>query len=132
PDLAALRAICDRHDAAFVVDEAHALGVFGPRGTGLCAAAGVRADVLVGTAGKALGLHGAFVVGSRQLRLWLWNRARSFVFSTGVSPTLASAIRVRAERAADDEAGRARLLATANRLRAELVASGVTREGRGP
>jgi 8-amino-7-oxononanoate synthase len=83
PDLPSLRTICDRRDAALIVDEAHALGVFGPRGTGLCAAAGVRPDVLVGTASKALGLQGAFVVGPRRLRLWLWNRARSFVFSTG-------------------------------------------------
>src|SRR5262249_8238829 len=71
PDLPALRAACDRHDAALVVDEAHALGVLGPRGTGLCAAAGIRPDVLIGTAGKALGLQGAFVAGSCSLRRWL-------------------------------------------------------------
>lgn len=134
PDLPALRAACDRHDAALVVDEAHALGVFGPQGRGLCAVAGIRPDVLVGTAGKALGLHGAFVAGSQKLRLWLWNRARSFVFSTGVSPALASAIAGRAARAAADDAGRARLHASAARLRRGLAELGVARiaEGRGP
>jgi 8-amino-7-oxononanoate synthase len=131
PDLPALRAITHRHDAALVVDEAHALGVFGPRGTGLCAAMGIRPDVLVGTAGKALGLQGAFVVGSRKLRLWLWNRARSFVFSTGVSPALAAAIAVRALRARDDHAGRQRLHAGAAKLRQGLAALGVPGAERG-
>jgi 8-amino-7-oxononanoate synthase len=125
PDLPSLRAICDRHDAALIVDEAHALGVFGPRGTGLCATAGIRPDVLVGTAGKALGLQGAFVAGSRRLRLWLWNRARSFVFSTGISPALASAIAIRARRAAADEPARVRLASAAARLREGLIVLGV-------
>ncbi len=134
PDLATLRSLCDRHDAALLVDEAHALGVLGPRGTGLCAEAGIRPDVLIGTAGKALGLHGAFVLGSRQVRLWLWNRARSFVFSTGVSPTLAVAIHHRTRRALADEAGRARLATSAARLREGLAELGVpgVRQGRGP
>jgi 8-amino-7-oxononanoate synthase len=134
PDLAALRTLCDDHDAALIVDEAHALGTLGTLGTGLCAEAGIRPDVLIGTAGKALGLHGAFVVGSRPLRLWLWNRARSFVFSTGVSPTLATALHHRVRRALGDDAGRARLAANARRLREGLADLGVpgVRDGRGP
>jgi 8-amino-7-oxononanoate synthase len=91
PDLQGLRRLCDRHGAALVVDEAHALGVLGPDGRGLCVAAGVEADVLVGTFGKAFGASGAFAAGCRTLVKWLWNRARSFVFSTGVSPVLAAA-----------------------------------------
>lgn len=75
--LAALRGVCDRFDAALVVDEAHALGVWGPEGRGLCALAGVRPDVLVGTLGKSFGSSGAFVAGSSMLTRWLWNRARS-------------------------------------------------------
>jgi len=125
PDLGRLRAICDHHDAALIVDEAHALGVFGPRGTGLCAEAGVRPDVLIGTAGKSLGLHGAFVVGSPFLRTWLWNRARSFVFSTGISPALATAITARVELVANDEPARARLRAAEEQLRQGLTALGV-------
>jgi 8-amino-7-oxononanoate synthase len=134
PDLSALRSICDRRDAALIVDEAHALGVRGPRGAGLCADLGIRPDVIVGAAGKALGLHGAYVAGSRSLRLWLWNRARSFVFSTGISPALAAAIGARARRASADDAGRARLGATAIHLREGLDALGVrgVRECRGP
>ena len=134
PDLPALRAACDEHDAALIVDEAHALGVFGPEGRGLCAASGVRPDVLVGTAGKALGLHGAFVVGSRSLRLWLWNRARSFVFSTGVSPALAAVTTHRVERARRDDVGRSRLEQVCRQLREGIaeLGSGCVPEGVGP
>ncbi|MCC6551505.1 MAG: 8-amino-7-oxononanoate synthase [Polyangiaceae bacterium] len=121
PDLSRLRALCDAHDAALVVDEAHALGVFGPRGAGLCAETGVRADVRIGTLGKALGLHGAFVAGSATLRTYLWNRARSFVFSTGISPALASAAVDRISRAAADDTGRAHLAEASDLLRAGLT-----------
>ena len=48
-------------------------------------------DVLVGTLGKAFGSQGAFVAGRQVLRDWLWNRARSFVFSTGLAPVSAAA-----------------------------------------
>jgi len=91
PDLRALRSVCDAHGAALVVDEAHALGVLGPAGLGRCAEAEVTADVLVGTLGKSFGGQGAFAAGSLVLREWLWNRARSFVFSTGLAPVLAEA-----------------------------------------
>ncbi|WP_438025312.1 aminotransferase class I/II-fold pyridoxal phosphate-dependent enzyme [Sorangium sp. So ce233] len=120
PDLHGLRELCDRHDAALIVDEAHALGVCGPRGAGLCAEAGVRPDVFVGTLGKSLGLHGAFVAGSSTLRTYLWNRARSFVFSTGISPMVALATVDRVRRAAADDAGRARLAMVTDRLRSGL------------
>jgi 8-amino-7-oxononanoate synthase len=134
PDLRALRSVCDAHDAALYVDEAHAVGVFGPEGRGLCAEAGITPDILVGTFGKALGLQGAFVAGSPTLRLYLWNRARSFVFSTGISPALAASIEANVLRAAADERARERLHATVSRLRAGLSALGVplTPAGRGP
>ncbi|CAN98330.1 putative 8-amino-7-oxononanoate synthase [Sorangium cellulosum So ce56] len=124
PDLPRLRELCDRHDAALIVDEAHALGVFGPRGAGLCAEAGVRPDVLIGTLGKSLGLHGAFVAGSSTLRTYLWNRARSFVYSTGISPVVALAAVERVRRAAADDPARARLTMITRRLRSGLLALG--------
>lgn len=89
--IAALRAVCDQHGATLLIDEAHALGVWGPEGRGVSAAAGVRPDVVVGTLGKSFGAAGAFVAGSAPLIRWLWNRARSFVFSTGIAPTTARA-----------------------------------------
>ncbi|MEO7112309.1 MAG: 8-amino-7-oxononanoate synthase [Polyangiaceae bacterium] len=89
PDFRALRAVCDAYDAALIVDEAHSIGVLGPDGRGVLAEQGIIPDVLVGTFGKAFGAGGGFVAGSALLVDWLWNRARSFVFSTGLSPLVA-------------------------------------------
>ncbi len=121
PDLHRLRTLCDHHDAALIVDEAHAVGTVGPHGRGFAASRGIRPDVLVGTLGKSIGLQGAFVAGPRVLRTWLWNRARSFVFSTGISPALASAITERVLRIAQDEESRERLEKIARYLRSELA-----------
>lgn len=124
PALAELRRLCDSFDAALVVDEAHSLGIVGPRGAGACKEAGIVPDVLVGTLGKSVGLQGAFVAGAKPLKAWLWNRARSFVFSTGVSPWLSAMTERRVRRVIADDAGRARLDAIVGRVRAELAAAG--------
>jgi 8-amino-7-oxononanoate synthase len=126
PNLPALRALCDRHRAFLVVDEAHALGVFGPAGAGRCAERGVRPDVLIGGLGKAVGSQGGFVAGSAALRTFLWNRARTFVFSTAPSPLLCvdTLRQVRAARAADRQ--REGLLANAAALRAKLTERGLS------
>lgn len=121
PDLARLRRIADATHATLILDEAHALGVFGPTGRGLCADAKVVPDALVGTLGKAVGTQGGFVAGDSDLVKWLWNRARSFVFSTGLSPILASLARRNIEslqRAGED---RGRVSTMAARLRAGLA-----------
>jgi 8-amino-7-oxononanoate synthase len=120
PDLPALRAVCDRHEAALYVDEAHAIGVMGPRGAGLCAATAVRPDVLVGTLGKALGLAGAFVCGSSSLRLYIWNYSRSFVFTTGMAPAVSGAVASRVQRAIGDDTGRVALAELAGEIRRAL------------
>lgn len=124
PDLARLRHVCDEHDAALYLDEAHALGMFGPRGRGLAAAAGVAPDVFVGTLGKAFGGQGAFVAGSRSLRDWLWNRARSFVFSTGLSPAAAAAATSALVDVAGSAQRRERVQSLAARMREGLSAGG--------
>lgn len=93
PDLAALdRLVRSTPNSYLVVDEAHALGAFGPKGAGLCAQAGVLPTAMVGTFGKSIGLQGAFVAGSASLCDWVWNRARSFVYSTAPSPALAAEV----------------------------------------
>jgi 8-amino-7-oxononanoate synthase len=125
PDLRELRAICTEWDAALVLDEAHAVGVFGPKGRGLAAEQGVVPDVLVGTLGKALGSQGAFVAGSRDLCRWLWNRARSFVFSTGLSPLLAAIGRGAVAEAEADDGGRRQVKESGARLRAGLLDEGI-------
>ena len=88
PDLASL---ASASDATLIVDEAHAIGSLGPQGAGLCAHFGVEPDVLVGTLGKAVGASGAFVAGSSNLRSYLVNVARSFLFTTAVPPPVAAA-----------------------------------------
>ncbi len=95
-DRAPLRDIvgaCERHGAWLVVDEAHAAGVFGPRGAGVVAELELtdRVDVHIGTLGKALGSFGAYVAGSVRLIELLINRARSFIFTTGLPPSAAAA-----------------------------------------
>ncbi len=95
PDLAALARICERHDAWLAVDEAHAAGLLGPHGRGASAAHGSESPALAArivTGGKALGVGGAFVVGSATLREHLLNRARSFLFTTAPPPATAAAL----------------------------------------
>ncbi len=121
PDLKAIAEVARAHGAALVVDEAHALGVFGPEGAGLCAAQGIVPDALVGTLGKALGVQGAFVAGTERLREFLWNTARSLVFSTAISPLLAAAAHANLRRARADDGARARLLLLAGRVRDHLA-----------
>ena len=120
PDLVALRSICDEFDAGFYVDEAHALGVFGPKGSGMCALFHVKPDVLMGTLGKSLGLSGAFVSGSEAVRSTLQNHARSYVFSTGISPAIADGARVAMALAMAADGPRATLQQHATRLREQV------------
>ena len=123
--LRALRAVADRWDAGLYVDDAHAIGVLGPSGAGLCAAEGVRPDALLGTLGKALGLAGAFVAGSHELVRLLENRARSFVFSTAIPPALAAAVPTAVALARSAEDRRARLHRHIGRIRPALADFGL-------
>lgn len=125
PDLVGLRRLCDATGAHLYVDEAHGLGVFGPGGAGLCAERGVRPDVVVGAFGKAVGSHGAVVAGSRELRTWLWNRARSFVFSTAPTPEHATSLLRQIASARAANGARAALAERSGELRAALAARGI-------
>jgi len=79
-------ALCEQYDAQLVVDEAHATGVAGSNGEGLVCSLGLQQRVFarIHTFGKALGCHGAAVVGSNLLKQFLVNFARSFVFTTAL------------------------------------------------
>jgi len=125
PDLPALRALCDEFGAALVVDEAHALGVFGDEGAGRCAEMGCHADAVVGTLGKAVGLQGAFVAGPSTLRALLWNRARSFVFSTAMSPLLATLGLFHVQQVRAAETRRSLLRAHSFLVRGHLARAGI-------
>jgi 8-amino-7-oxononanoate synthase len=118
--VAALRAICDRYQSALIVDEAHALGVLGPKGRGLCALEGVAPDLMTGTFGKAFGASGAFVAGASATVHWIENRARPYVFSTAPSPSLPAAVLAALDLVEAADQRRARLAEHAARLRAGL------------
>lgn len=90
-DVAALHELAREYDSSLMLDEAHAVGVLGPQGRGVAAERGVSPDILVGTLGKAFGCYGAFVAADALVIRWLWNRARSLVYSTGLPPALAGA-----------------------------------------
>jgi len=92
--LSELAAVCARAGAALLVDEAHATGVLGARGAGLCELTGVTPDVRMGTLGKALGVFGAYAAGSKALMDFFVNRARSVMFSTTLPPALCEAVGV--------------------------------------
>lgn len=74
------------------IDEAHAIGAFGPKGLGLCEQENLlpEVDILMGTLGKAVASSGAFVVCNPTIRNYLANKARSLIFSTALPPICAS------------------------------------------
>jgi 8-amino-7-oxononanoate synthase len=97
PALIRLVALCEKFGAFLIVDEAHAVGIFGKRGEGLVQDFQLEKRVFarVVTFGKALGCHGAAVLGSNKLRDYLINFARSLIYTTALPPhsvaTIASA-----------------------------------------
>jgi len=122
--LRALSALAARHDAVLVVDEAHAVGIWGGGG-GVSRALGVKPDVLTGTLGKALGSGGGFVACDGVYRDLLINRARSFIYSTGVSPMNGAAARAAVGMLREDPTRGATLLARAAQFQTLLVERGV-------
>jgi 8-amino-7-oxononanoate synthase len=124
--LADLVALANRYGAELIVDEAHATGVRGPRGSGCVADAGLSAKVLatVHTCGKALAAAGAFVCGSDHLRHFLINRARTFIFSTALPPYFAAQVAVGMNLAREADGDRERLARLGAFLRDELRANG--------
>jgi 8-amino-7-oxononanoate synthase len=127
--LAEYAAICRAHGAVLIVDEAHAVGVFGQRGSGLIEAAGddtaAAVCVSVNTAGKALGAAGAFVAGPSWAIDYLTQRARTFVFTTAAPPALAEALEVSLAVVEQEPQRRARVQGLAGHLRRALSRAGL-------
>ena len=129
--LPALVAVAEAYHSWLMVDEAHAAGVLGARGAGLAEADDVadRITVHMGTLGKALGSAGAYVAGSRTLVELLLNRARSFVYTTGIVPAAVAAADAALEIVAAEPERRAALLAHADALRHGFRALGLDARG---
>jgi 8-amino-7-oxononanoate synthase len=124
-DLETLVELAKGHDAILYVDEAHATGVLGPGGAGLCAALPKGAPAIVmGTLGKALGGFGAYVAGPQILIDALVQSCGGFIYSTAPPPAVLGALDAALDLVPSMDADRARLLANAARVRQAAEARG--------
>jgi 8-amino-7-oxononanoate synthase len=119
--------LCAQRGAHLIVDEAHASGIYGSRGSGLIEEHGVAEQVFlsISTAGKALGVAGAFVAGPGWAIEYLIQRARPFIFSTAAPPAVASAIYTSLTLVEQEPERRERVRELAATLRSRLTAAGV-------
>lgn len=127
-DIPALLALCERHDALLLLDDAHGFGVRGPQGRGSLAEAGLygaqasRRVLYMATLSKAAGASGAFVAGDEALVEWLLQKTRSYIFATAAPALLASALSASLRVIARDEWRRTHLNRLIARLRSGLTA----------
>ncbi|WP_373652879.1 aminotransferase class I/II-fold pyridoxal phosphate-dependent enzyme [Schlesneria sp. DSM 10557] len=129
-DLAPLPALCEIAEAAgagLIVDEAHGTGVFGSLGRGVAELQHVedRIAVRIGTLSKAIGALGGFVSGSQTLIDYLWNKARTQVYSTALPPALCAAAIAAFEIIRTDPCRRTRLHHLSSLFRNELQVRGI-------
>lgn len=124
--LDALARLAGRYEAISVLDEAHAIGVWGKNGRGARAMDGrsERWDVIVGTLSKALGSQGGFVAGSAEFIETLVNKARSFIYTTGLAPAAVAAAQAALSLLQEDARPREHLQRLATRLREGLRQAG--------
>ncbi len=128
-DIPALIALCERHDALLLLDDAHGFGVCGPQGRGTLAAVartGAQASrrvLYMATLGKSAGVSGAFVAGPATLVEWLLQKTRSYTFATAAPALLAESVRAALHVIRDEPARLARLHANIAAFRAGLPAA---------
>lgn len=117
--VAELVALCERHDAWLLLDDAHGFGVLGANGRGVLEHLAIDSSnvIYMGTLGKAAGVSGAFVAGQLDVIEWLVQRARTYVFSTASPPALAVATLESLRIIARESWRRDHLRALATRLR---------------
>jgi 8-amino-7-oxononanoate synthase len=121
------QSLCHETDTALIVDEAHAVGIYGNHGSGYVEHIGREDQVFltINTAGKALGVSGAFVAGPQWAIDFLIQRARPFIFSTAPPPPVAAALEASLDVIRDEPERRLRLLENACRFRRLLDDSGL-------
>jgi 8-amino-7-oxononanoate synthase len=126
--LTELARLARAQQAWLLVDDAHGLGVMGATGRGSLELAGVGDDdapLLVGTLGKAFGCFGAFVAGRREVIELILQRARSYIFTTALPPSVAAATRVALAAVRQQGWRRTRVLEAVARFRAAAAARGI-------
>lgn len=120
--LAELAELGRRYDAWLMTDDAHGLGVVGD-GAGSTVAAGLGPEdvpLQMGTLSKAAASYGGYLCASPSVAEWVRNRARSFIYTTGLPPATVAASHAAIRRIRSDPALRARPLALAQRLASAL------------
>jgi 8-amino-7-oxononanoate synthase len=129
-----LLALCERHGAWLVVDDAHGFGVLGESGRGALEHFGLRSPnlVYIGTLGKAAGVGGAFIAAHASVIELLVQRARPYIYTTAAPPALAHALQASLDIIGGEEGiqRRAHLAALVEHLRDALrVAAGLHEQG---
>ncbi|MCZ8138123.1 MAG: glycine C-acetyltransferase [Fimbriimonadaceae bacterium] len=119
-------ALAEQYDAFVMVDDAHASGVLGKNGAGTASHFGLygRVDIQLGTLSKALGVIGGYIAGSHELKDWLINRGRPYLFSTAHPPMVAAALIKALEIMQTDPTPMERLWANARRWKVMLNEAG--------
>jgi glycine C-acetyltransferase len=133
-NLAAIRALADKHGAMVMVDDSHAVGFVGAKGRGTPEHCGVlgRIDVITGTLGKALGgASGGYTAGPKQVVAWLRNRSRPYLFSNTLMPAIAHASIKVLDLLEQGDALREKLVRNAEHFRREMTKLGFNLAGAG-
>lgn len=125
--LARYAELCRETNTNLIIDEAHAVGVFGERASGLIEQTGIDDQVFLSmnTAGKALGVAGAFVAGADWAIEYLVQRARTFMFSTAPPPAMAAAINMALDVIRDEPEHRENLRTNVRLIRELLQRAGL-------
>ncbi len=124
-DLSRLRKLALDHKAFLFVDEAHAIGVFGPNGYGVSDGIHPSPEVIMGTFSKAIGASGGYVACSQVIRDYLINKCTGFIYSTGISPMIVGAADAAWDLIPTLQTKRQQLQQTAADLRTQLQAAGL-------
>ncbi len=125
--LAEIRQLADQHDALLMVDDCHATGFIGPQGRGTPHRAGVKADILTGTLGKALGgSAGGYIAAAKPIVDLMRQRARPYLFSNALPPAIVGAALKAIDLAEQGDDLREKLFANARRFRAGMAKAGFT------
>lgn len=123
--LAEIRQLADRFDALLMVDDCHATGFIGAQGRGTPQRAGIRADIVTGTLGKALGgSAGGFIAAARPIVDLMRQRARPYLFSNALPPPIVAASHKAIDLAEQGDDLRTKLFDNARQFRAGMAAAG--------
>ncbi|MBN1913869.1 MAG: 8-amino-7-oxononanoate synthase [Candidatus Omnitrophica bacterium] len=126
PPLKEIVGLKDKYNAFLMVDEAHATGIFGRKGSGIAEEEGLtkRIELIMGTFSKALGSFGAYLACSKKIKDYLINCCRSFIYSTALPPAVIAANMAAVELVQKDPLPRTTLLKNADYLRSSLLKKG--------